>query len=162
MIKELRCQCGAGVMECRSALVEAGGDMAKALDILKARGFIKAEKSAGRATAQGLIESYIHTGGRIGVLVEVKCETDFVARTADFKELAHCLALQIAALAPKYVSADEVPPGADADPQQACLLLQPYIKEPTRTVNDLVVEVIAKTGENIRVTRFARFELGEQ
>ena len=160
MIKELRNQCGAGIMECRNALLEGEGDLEKALQILKERGLLKAEKKADRATAQGLIEAYIHTGGRIGALVEVNCETDFVARTDEFKELAHDLAMQVAALSPQYISEEELPEGADVEPQAVCLLQQPYIRDPEKTVRDVIVEVIAKVGENIRVSRFTRFELG--
>ena len=160
MIKELRDQCGAGVMECRNALIGAGGDVEKALQTLKERGLLKAQKKAGRATTQGLIEAYIHTGGRIGAVIELNCETDFVARTDEFKELAHCLAMQVAALSPRFISEEEVPAGDDVDPQAVCLLLQPYIKDPATTVQDLIVETIAKVGENIKVSRFTRFELG--
>ena len=160
MIKELRSQCGAGVMECRNALLEMEGDMAKALQVLKEKGLLKAEKKADRVTAQGLVEAYVHTGGRIGALVEVNCETDFVARTDEFKELAHDLAMQVAALSPQYISEEELPNGADDDPQAACLLQQPFIRDPGKTVRDMIVEVIAKVGENIRVSRFTRFELG--
>ncbi len=160
MIKELRSQCGAGIMECRNALLEVEGDLEKALRILRERGLLKAEKKADRVTAQGLIEAYIHTGGRIGALVEVNCETDFVARTDEFRELAHDLAMQVAALSPQYISEEELPAGADVEPQAACLLQQPYIRDPAQTVRDVIVEVIAKVGENIRVSRFTRFELG--
>jgi len=160
LIKELRNQCGAGVMECRNALFEAEGDVERALQVLKESGLLKAEKKADRVTTQGLIEAYIHAGGRIGSLVEVNCETDFVARTDEFKELAHELAMQVAALAPQYISEKDVPEGADIEPQAACLLQQPYIRDPGKTVRDVIVEVIAKVGENIRVTRFSRFELG--
>jgi len=159
MIKELREQCGAGIMECRNALREVEGDIAKALQILKEKGLLKAEKKAERATAQGLIEAYIHTGGRIGAMVEVNCETDFVARTDEFKELAHNLAMQVAALAPQFIAKEEIPEGADIEPQAACLLLQPYIRDPSQTVRDVIIETIAKVGENIKVSRFARFEL---
>jgi len=160
MIRELRGQCGAGVMECRNALREVEGDLEKALQLLKKRGLLKAEKKAGRATAQGLVEAYIHAGGRIGALVEVNCETDFVARTDEFRELAHELAMQVAALSPRYISEEEIPEGAEVEPQASCLLQQPYIRDPGKTVRDLIVEVVAKVGENIRVGRFARFELG--
>jgi len=160
MIKELRDQCGAGIMECRNTLLEVEGDMEKALQILKEKGLLKAEKKAERATTQGLIEAYVHTGGRIGALVEVNCETDFVARTDEFKELAHNLAMQVAALSPQFVTKEEIPEGTDIEPKAACLLLQPYIKDPSMTVRDVIVETIAKTGENIKVSRFARFELG--
>jgi elongation factor Ts len=148
-------------MECRNALLEAEGNIAKALATLKEKGILKAEKKAERITAEGLVEAYVHTGGRIGALVEVNCETDFVARTDEFKELAHELAMQVAAMAPQYIAANEIPEGEDnVDPQSACLLEQQYIRDPGRTVRELIVEVIAKVGENIRVSRFARFELG--
>ena len=159
-IKELRNQCGAGVMECRDALLEMEGDLEKALQVLKEKGLLKAAKKADRVTTQGLIEAYIHAGGRIGSLVEVNCETDFVARTDEFKELAHELAMQVAALSPQYISEEEIPEGADIEPQAACLLQQPYIRDPGKTIRDVIVEVIAKVGENIKVSRFSRFELG--
>ena len=161
MIKELRDQCGAGIMECRNALLEAGGDKDKALQILKEKGLLKAKKKAERVTTQGLIEAYVHTGGYVGAMVEVNCETDFVARTDEFKELAHNLAMQVAAIAPQFVSQPEVPEGTNIEPHTACLLLQPYIKSPDKTVQDIITETIAKLGENIRVKKFARFELGE-
>ncbi|MGB2877958.1 MAG: elongation factor Ts [Dehalococcoidales bacterium] len=160
MIKELRNQCSAGVMECRNALIETEGDIEKALQVLKEKGLLKAEKKVDRATGQGLIEAYIHTGGRIGALVEVNCETDFVARTDEFKGLAHDLAMQVAALSPQYISEEELPEGADIEPQVACLLQQPFIRDAAQTVRDIIVEVIAKVGENIKVSRFSRFELG--
>jgi elongation factor Ts len=146
MIKELRGKSGAGIMDCRSALLGAEGDIEKALEVLKEKGLLKAQKKAERATSQGLVEAYIHTAGRIGAMIEVNCETDFVARTDEFKELAHCLAMQVAALAPQYISPDEVPGGDDVEPKEVCLLSQPYIKDPTMTVNDIIVETIAKVG----------------
>ncbi len=160
LIKELRDQCGAGVMDCRNALMEVGGDKDKALQILKEKGLLKAQKTVNRATTQGLIEAYVHAGGRIGAMVEVKCETDFVARTEEFKELAHCLALQVAAMSPKYVAKEDVPAGTEVNYQEACLLEQAFIRDPSKTVKDIVIEVIAKTGENVKVSRFVRFELG--
>ena len=160
-IKELRTESGAGVMDCRNALKEASGDKAEALKILLKQGFVKAQKTAGRTAKQGLVVSYIHSGGRIGALVEVNTETDFVARTAEFQELAHNVAMQVAAMAPEYLSKDSCPTGVEIDFQNVCLLLQPFIKDPTRTVQDLITELIAKTGENIVVSRFARFELGK-
>jgi elongation factor Ts len=160
MIKELREQSGAGIMDCRGALVECGGDMGKALEYLKEKGLLKAQKKADRSTGQGLIESYIHTAGRIGAMIELNCETDFVARTDEFQGLAHCLAMQVAALTPKYISEEDIPEGEDVDPKEACLLAQPYIKDPTMTVKDVVVAAIAKIGENIRISRFVRYELG--
>ncbi len=159
-IKELREQCGAGVMDCRNALIQAQGDIEKALEALKEQGFRKAAKKAERATTQGLIEAYIHTGGRIGAMIELNCETDFVARTDEFKELAHNLAMQVAAMCPQYISKEEVPPDTEAEVDTVCLLQQPYIKDLSLSVQDVIVQTIAKTGENIRVRRFARFELG--
>lgn len=160
MIKEFRSKCGAGVMECRSILIETSGDIDKAMKLLKERGLLQAEKKADRVTQQGLVEAYVHTGGRIGAMIEVNCETDFAARTDEFKELAHNLAMQVAAQSPRFITKEDLPESADADPQVVCLLSQPYIKDPTKTIRDVVAEVIAKTGENIRVSRFARFELG--
>ena len=159
-VKELRDQSGAGIMACRNALLEAEGEMEKALQILKQRSLLQAQKKASRSTTQGIIEAYIHTGGRIGAMVEVNCETDFVARTDEFKELAHHLAMQVVAQQPKFISKEEVPEGADIEPEAACLLLQPYIKHPDKTVQDIITEAIAKVGENIKVSRFTRFELG--
>jgi len=149
-------------MACRNALLEAEGDIEKAHQILKEQGILKAQKKAERATTQGVIEAYIHTGGRIGAMVEVNCETDFVARTDEFKELAHNLAMQVAAMPPQFISTDEVSEeNTDIELQAACLLLQPYIKDTTKTVQDVIFETIVKVGENIKVTRFARFELGK-
>ena len=163
VIKELRSQSGAGVMDCRNALVQTNGDMAKALELLKEQGYAKAQKKAARSASQGLVEAYIHTGGRIGAIVEINCETDFVARTNEFKALAHDLAMQVAACSPQFISEKEVPPGADPDldTRSACLLLQPFIKSPDKTVQDIITEAIARIGENIKVSRFARFGLGE-
>ena len=160
-VKELRNQSGAGVMDCRKALLEAGGDMEKALQILKEVGLLKAQRKAERSAPEGLVEAYIHCGGHIGAMVEVNCETDFVARTEELRELAHNLAMQIAAMPPQFISKDEVPEGSDIEPEAACLLLQPYIRDPNKTVRDVIVETIAKVGENIKINRFVRFELGK-
>lgn len=160
-VKDLRGQSGAGIMECHNALLETEGDMEKAIELLKQQSFYKVEKKKSRATSQGLIEAYIHTGGRIGAVIEVNCETDFVARTDEFKELAHNLAMQIAAMTPQYVSSEEIPEGADVEAKATCLLLQSYIKNPDMTVQDVIDETIARVGENIKVGRFTRFELGE-
>ncbi len=160
-VRELREQSGAGVMSCRNALIEASGDMEKAQQILKEQGILKAQKKLERSTTQGVIETYVHTGGRIGAMVEVSCETDFVARTDEFKELAHNLVMQVAAMPPQFISDDELPEGADVEPQADCLLLQPFIKDPSKTIQDIIIETIARLGENIKVARFARFELGE-
>ena len=160
-VKELRQRTGAGVMECKRALEEAAGNMEQAADILRQRGLALAEARANRSTAQGLVECYIHAGGRIGAMVELNCETDFVARTDAFKTLAHDLAMQVAATGPISLSADDLPSGAEGDPAEISLLLQPYIRDPSRTIQELINEVIAQTKENIQVRRFARFELGQ-
>lgn len=160
-VKELRERTGAGVMECKSALEESEGDIERALAVLQSRGLALAEKRAHRQTSQGLVECYIHAGGRIGAMVEVNCETDFVARTDEFRRLAHDLAMQVAATNPLSVSEGDLPSGAEGDPAELCLLHQPFIKDESRIVDEVVKEVIARTGENIRVRRFARFELGQ-
>ena len=160
VIKELRERTGAGVIDCKNALVETKGDLEKANEILNQRGIALAQKKADRVAEQGLVECYIHPGGKIGVIVEVNCETDFVARTNEFNELAHDLALQVAAMSPVCVTEEELPPEADSDPQTACLLLQPFIKDPSKTIQDIITETIAKVGENIKIRRFTRFELG--
>jgi elongation factor Ts len=160
IIKELRDQSGAGIMNCRNALLEAQGDVGKALELLKQQSLFMAKKKAARTAAEGLIEAYVHAGGRIGAMVEVNCETDFVARTSEFRELAHHLAMQVAAMCPQVISEEEVPEMSEVE--SACLLLQPYIKDVSKTVQDIINETIAKVGENIRVSRFVRFELGEQ
>lgn len=191
LVKELRETTGAGMMDCKRALADTAGDLDKAAQLLREKGIVAAQKKAGRVASEGLVEAYVHAGGKIGVLVEVNCETDFVARSDEFKELAHELALQVAAAQPRYVHADEVPQevldrereifraqAREAGKpekvieqmvtgrigkylQEICLLEQPYIKEPKRKVADLVQEAVAKLGENIRVRRFARFETGE-
>ncbi len=168
-IKELREKTGAGIMNCKRALEEAKGDIDGAVEILKRQGLAKAEKKAHRETRQGLVETYIHTGGRIGALVEVNCETDFVAHTDEFRELAHHLAMQVAATAPVFLSRDdfsekELPDEVDpdeVDPDEVCLLSQPFIRDPERTVQDIITDTVARVGENIKVRRFARFELGK-
>jgi elongation factor Ts len=162
MVKELRDQSGAGIMQCRKALMECEGDTEKALEILKQQSLFKAAKKAERKAAEGLIEAYIHTAGRVGAMVELNCETDFVARTDEFKQLAHHLAMQIAAMNPKFISEEDYKPETDEEPQNACLLLQADIKQPDKTIKEIIAEVIARTGENIKVSRFIRFELGEQ
>jgi len=158
-VKELRERTGAGVMDCKSALQDADGDVERAVAILQERGIASAEKRAHRETSQGVIECYIH-GGRLGALIEVNCETDFVARTEEFRALAKDLAMQVVAHNPLSVSEEDLPPGAEGDPKEICLMSQPFIKDESRTIGDMVKDVIAKTGENIRVRRFVRFELG--
>ncbi len=144
LIKKLREQTGAGVADVRSALEEARGDLKKAEELLRKKGFEKAAKKEGRKTSQGLIESYIHANSRVGVLIELLCETDFVARTSEFKHLAHELCLQITSMNPR---------------DNSSLLRQEYVRDPSKTVGDLIKETIAKLGENITVGRFSRFEL---
>jgi elongation factor Ts len=160
-IKNLREECGAGIMDCRNALKESNGDKAKAIEILNKLGFKKAAKTADRVAKQGLVMSYIHGGGRIGALVEINCETDFVARTAEFQDLCHNVAMQVAAMEPKYLSKNECPTGEVVDFAAVCLLMQPFIKDPSKTIQDIVTELIAKTGENIVISKFIRFELGK-
>ncbi|HEX76184.1 MAG TPA: translation elongation factor Ts [Dehalococcoidia bacterium] len=159
-VKELRQRTGAGIMDCKKALLETEGNLEKATEVLNQRGLTLARKKANRIADQGVIDAYVHPGGQVGAMVEVNCETDFVARTDEFKELSHNLALQIAAMSPQFISPEEIPPGTDTDPQAACLLLQPFIKDPSKTIQDIIIETIAKVGENIKVRRFTRFELG--
>jgi elongation factor Ts len=168
MVKELRERTGAGIMDCRRALEEAGGDPAKAEELLKAKGAAVAARKAGRAANQGIVEPYIHLGGRIGSLVELNCETDFVARNPEFKALARELAMQVAAMNPRYLEASEIPVdvvaehGGDAKKvaEEMALLDQPFIRDGRRQVRDLVNELVGKIGENIVVRRFTRFEVG--
>jgi elongation factor Ts len=162
LVKELRGQSGAGIMDCRNALLQTEGNVEKALELLKEQGYAKAQKKSARTASQGLVECYIHTGGRIGALIEINCETDFVARTDEFKSLAHDLAMQVTACSPQFISEKDIPEGEEvADPAIACLLQQPFIKSPDMTVQDIITQAIARIGENIRVSRFARFEIGE-
>jgi elongation factor Ts len=191
MVKELREKTGAGMMDCKNALVEANGDMERATVILREKGLATAAKKAGRIASEGIVDAYIHMGGRIGVLVEINCETDFVAKTDEFKQLVKDIAMQVAASKPMCVRREELPEDVieqekevyraqglnEGKPekiidkivegrmekfyQQVCLLEQPFIKDPDRTVQDIVNEKIAKIGENISVRRFARFEMGE-
>lgn len=160
-VKKLREETGAGIMESRRALIEAGGDWERAKQLLREWGAVKAEKKVGRVARQGIVDCYIHAGGRIGVLVEVNCETDFVARNEQFRQLAHDIAMQIAATNPRYIGTE---PEAEAvvgvSPYELPLLKQPFIKDPSITVEDLVRQAIARLGENIVIRRFARFEVG--
>ena len=162
MIKDLRDRTGAGIMDCKRALEEADGDSNKAENILRDKGFSDAAKRVGRETNEGVIDAYIHAGARLGALVEVDCETDFVARTEDIKGLAHDLAMQVAAMpSTSYVEPSEVAEDDSRPIQEVVLLEQSFIKDPSRTVNDVVQEMRAKVGENIKIRRFARFALGE-
>jgi elongation factor Ts len=191
MIKDLRERTGAGMSDCKKALVETDADMEKAIDYLRTKGLAKAAKKAGREATEGAVVSYIHGGGRIGVLVEINCETDFVARNEDFVTFTKDVALQVAAMGPQFVRRDEVAddviareravlvakavesgkPEAIAQKmvegqltkwlKDICLLDQPFVKNPDKTIEQLQQELIAKIGENIKIRRFARFELGE-
>ncbi|MFQ5933996.1 MAG: translation elongation factor Ts [Dehalococcoidia bacterium] len=160
-IRALRERSGAGVMDCKRALEEAGGVLEEAEKLLNQKGLAAASKKADRTVDQGLIEVYVHSDGRLGAMIEVNCETDFVARTDEFKTLSHDLAMQVAAMNPRYVAAEDMPPDSDEKPEEVCLLLQPFIRDTERNVQDLINETIAKTGENIKVRRFVRFELGK-
>lgn len=191
LVKELRDKTGAGMMDCKKALTETNGDMDKAMEYLREKGIAKAAKKADRLAAEGVVESYIHAGGRIGVLVEVNCETDFVAKTDEFKAFVRDIAMQIAAMNPKYVHSEEIPESEvekerqllrqqaleEGKPEkivdkmvegrlkkqfkEICLLDQAFVKDPDKTVDQMVKEMIAKIGENINVRRFVRFEMGE-
>ena len=192
MVKELREKTGAGMMDCKAALQETGGDMDKAVDYLRKKGVAKAEKKSSRETKDGLVEAYIHPGGKLGVLVEVSCETDFVAKTDDFQELVRNIAMQIAATNPLAVSRDQIDPAVvekemeiykaqakeSGKPDnivekiaqgrlekfyaERVLEEQPFIKDDKKTVKEYVTEVIAKLGENISIRRFARFRIGDE
>ncbi|NBD22437.1 translation elongation factor Ts [Paenibacillus glycinis] len=190
-VKELRERTGAGMLDCKKALDETNGDIAKAVDVLRERGLSAAANKAGRVATEGTVESYIHANGRIGVLVEINCETDFVGKTDQFREFARDIAMQIAAANPKFVSREEVPndeldkereilraqalnegkPEKIVDKmvegriskyyEEYCLLEQPFIKDPDKTVHTLLKEKISTIGENISIRRFVRYELGE-
>ena len=190
-VKQLREKTGAGMMDCKKALAETGGDMEKAIDYLRKKGAATAEKRADRTTNQGVVEAYIHAGGRIGAMVELNCETDFVAKTDDFKSIAKEIAMQIAAMNPQYIAREEVTqPVIDREMeiyrtqarnekkpeqiidkittgklekffQEVCLLEQTYIKDSGKTIKDLILDVTSKTGEKVTIRRFNRFHLGE-
>lgn len=160
-IRTLREQTGAGIMDCKQALNESQGDLEKATEVLRLKGFAQAGKRTDRATNQGVIEAYVHTGGRVGAMVELACETDFVARTPEFKLLAHDIAMQVAAMAPSYLEAKDIEGGDDRPAAQISLLQQPFIKDSSSSVAEVVTELAAKVGENVRVLRFSRLALGE-
>jgi elongation factor Ts len=144
-VKELRELTGAGMLDCKTA---------------RQKGHAAAAKRAERVTAQGLVHAYLHHDGRLGALVEINCESDFVARTDDFRRLAQDIALQVAATNPHHLSPDDIPNGTEGDPKELCLLLQPFVRDESLAIQDMITQAISKTGENIRVRRFARFELG--
>ncbi|MGD9894752.1 MAG: translation elongation factor Ts [Dehalococcoidia bacterium] len=159
-IKKLREETQAGVMDCKRALEQAEGDFQKAKKILYDQGVMKMEKRADRESSQGVIESYIHQG-RIGALVEVNTETDFVARNDAFRELARNVAMQVASMNPKYLSKEDVPADEVAPPEDVALLEMAFVREPSKSIQDLINDVRVKTGENVRIRRFTRFELGK-
>ncbi|PIE64019.1 MAG: elongation factor Ts [Desulfobacterales bacterium] len=191
MVKELRQATGSGIMDCKKVLAEADGDMEKAIDLLRKKGLAKAAKRAGRSTSEGIVYSYIHTGGKLGVLVEINCESDFVAKTDDFIEFAKNIAMHIAAANPAGLTRDDVDASLverekeiykaqmleEGKPENmidkivegkvekfykdVCLMSQQYIKDPQKSIDDLLQETIGKIGENIQIKRFARFQLGE-
>ena len=148
-------------MDCKRALDESNGDLDEAEKILRDQGISSAAKNSDRDTEQGIIETYIHSGGRIAAMVEVNCDTDFVARSDEFSSLAHDIAMQIAAMAPVAVSGEDPIDGEQPVPEDSCLLQQPFIKDPSKSIQDLINEAVGKLGENIRVRRFQRFSLGE-
>lgn len=160
-IRDLRNQTGAGVMDCKQALEASDGDLEKAAEALRAKGFAQAARRSDRITNQGLVEAYVHTGGRVAAMVELGCETDFVARTPEFKDLAHDIAMQVAAMAPAYLDEDDIEEGDERPPAQVSLLRQPFIKDNSSPVAEVVQELAAKMGENVKVLRFSRLALGE-
>ena len=160
-IKDLRAKTGAGIMDCKRALEDTGGDIPEAEELLRQKGVSSAANKGGRRTDQGVVESYIHNGGKIGALVEVNCETDFVARTSDFTSLAHDLAMQVAAMSPQFINKEELIDNNNEYDEQSCLLEQPFIKDPSKRIQDVINETVGKLGENIEVKRFTRFSLGE-
>ena len=161
LVRTLRDQTGAGIMDCKDALEKSDGDMEKATQALREKGVASAVKRLGRATKEGVIETYLHTGGRVGAMVELGCETDFVARTEEFLKLAHDIAMQVAAMGPVYVDEDEIEEGDARPPAQIALMLQPFIKNNSSSVGEMVKELASKVGENIRVVRFSRLAVGE-
>lgn len=162
MIKALRGRTAAGILGCKQALQDADGDEDRAEQLLREKGLAKVAKKSERETREGLVEAYIHTGSRLGALIEINCETDFVARTPELKSLAHELAMQVAAMpSTTYIDKSEIKGDDTRPPEEICLLEQAFIKDPSRTVGDVIGDVIAKVGENIRARRFSRFSLGE-
>lgn len=160
-VRALRQSTGAGVLECKQVLEQVGGDLKCAEDILRERGLATAISKASRETREGLIDAYVHSGNRIGALIEVNCESDFVARTPEFRELVHNLAMQVAAMSPRVIDTEDVSDEENSPVEEVCLLEQPFIKDPSRTVRELIQETIARVGENVRVRQFSRFALGE-
>lgn len=163
-IKSLREETGCGVIDCKKALEESGGSRDKAKDLLRKRGLEMAAKKGDRVAKEGRVEAYIHNGSKIGVIVEINCETDFVARSEDFIRFSKDVAMHIAAMAPRYTKKDDVPADVlakEPDTKQYCLLEQPFVKDASKTIQDYLNELIAKIGENTRVSRFIRYKVGE-
>lgn len=160
-VRRLRTETGAGVMECKRALEESNGDFERARALIRERGQAKAAQKSDRVAKEGLIESYVHAGGKIGALVELSSESDFVARNPEFRELARAIAMQVAAMSPRYVREDEVPEEERNGAGELVLLRQPYIRDTSKTIGDLVTAFAANTGENVQVRRIVRFELGK-
>ena len=160
-VKTLRDRTGAGIMDCKRALEDARGDIEEAAQAIKDKGIAKAEQKSDRETREGVVEAYVHRGSRIGAMVELNCETDFVSRLPEFKELAHHLTMQVAAMGPEYVDKADMPEDDGRDPEEVCLLLQPFIRDDSKIIQDLVTDLTARVGENIRVRRLVRFALGE-
>ncbi|MDA0733072.1 MAG: translation elongation factor Ts [Chloroflexi bacterium] len=158
-IKSLRQLTGAGIMDCKDALEKSDGNQDKAVDLLREKGFSQAAKRSGRDTTEGVVEAYIHNRGRVGAMVELGCETDFVARTPEFKELAHNIAMQVAAMNPAYIAESDIAEDDNRPPAEVTLLLQSYIKNSSMQVGDVVKELAAKVGENVKVVRFSRLAL---
>jgi len=161
MVKSLRDKTGAGIMDSKRALVEVDGDENKAVEVLREKGLASAARRAGRETTEGVIESYIHSGNRVGAIVQLSSETDFVARTEEFTHLAKEIAMQVAAMNPKYVDRKSVPDDAGDVPNEDLLMEQAYIRDPGQTIGDLVKDMAARTGENVHIGRFIRYGLGE-
>ena len=163
-IRQLREETSCGVIECKKALEESKGDFQKAKEVLRKRGLEMAVKKADRVAKEGRVEAYIHNGNKMGVIVEVNCETDFVARNDDFIAFTRDLAMHVAAVAPKYLKKEDVPadePNRDDFAKANCLLLQGFVKDPSKTIGDYLNELVAKTGENVQIGRFIRFKIGE-
>jgi len=159
-VKEVRLQTGAGMLDCKKALEQCNGDVKSAIEALREKGFAMASKRAERAVGEGVVASYLHHNNRVGALVELNCETDFVARNDDFRQLAYDIAMHVVASSPVCLTEDEMPADCDMAAAEACLLLQPFVKDPSKTIGDLITEVIARTGENVKVGRFTRIEVG--
>ncbi len=159
-VKEVRNRTSAGMLDCKKALEQSSGDIAEAIETLRQKGYAEALKRAERTTADGVIGVYVHHNSRMGAMVELNCETDFVARTDDFRQLANDLAVHIAASSPLCLSEEDMPADCPLTAVEACLLVQPYVRDPSRTISDIITDAIARTGENIKIGKFSRIEVG--